>query len=266
MTEIPDGPDGFRAVPIPHLARRGSWRVEAMRAMSRARLLWFTKGQGRITISGVTRGYGPNNVVFLPPRTMHGFEINPRVFGTSIDFPLNFDGRFLEDPVHLRLRDVSAQAELATLVDRFQAELSADRPLRDRALAAHAELILTWLERMAGGEADDPVSVGSARRLAIAYAALVERDYVADKSIADFAAELGVTPTHLSRACRAAGGRSAHKVLSDRVMAEARRLLADTNLPVNNVAGRLGFSSPAYFTRAFQRRTGLTPTAFRQSA
>ncbi len=46
-------------------------------------------------------------------------------------------------------------------------------------------------------------------------------------------------------------------------MHEARRLLRDTDMPAREVAETLSFSSPAYFTRAFQQATGRTPTEFR---
>jgi AraC-like DNA-binding protein len=78
------------------------------------------------------------------------------------------------------------------------------------------------------------------------------------------AARLGVTPTHLTRSCNAACGRSAHEILADRIFFEARRLLRDTRMPVQEVAAGLGFRSAAYFTRAFQKVTGETPTAFRK--
>ncbi|MGB3314183.1 MAG: hypothetical protein WBB85_07205, partial [Albidovulum sp.] len=55
----------LRIVPIPRLAAGGRWRVEAMRSLSEPMLLWFTKGQGRITIAGSTRGYTANNAVFI---------------------------------------------------------------------------------------------------------------------------------------------------------------------------------------------------------
>ena len=42
----------LRVTAIPRLAANGRWRVEAMRALSEPMLLWFTKGQGRITIAG----------------------------------------------------------------------------------------------------------------------------------------------------------------------------------------------------------------------
>ncbi len=51
-------PSHLRLMAIPRLAAGGRWRVEAMRSLSEPLLLWFTRGQGRITVAGVTRGYG----------------------------------------------------------------------------------------------------------------------------------------------------------------------------------------------------------------
>ena len=60
-------------------------------------------------------------------------------------------------------------------------------------------------------------------------------------------------------------GRSASRILADRVHYEARRLLRDTDLPVSEIGRRLGFRSAAYFTRAFQQATAHTPSEFRSA-
>ena len=86
------------------------------------------------------------------------------------------------------------------------------------------------------------------------------------KGVADYAAQLQITPTHLSRVCRDASGRPALALLNERIMHEARRLLLETDLPAREVAEQLGFSSAAYFTRAFSQATGRTPSAFRKPA
>ena len=83
----------MRLVAIPRLAAQGRWRVEAMRAISEPCLLWFTKGQGRITVAGTTRGYTAHNAVFIPAGIMHGFEIGPQVFGTAVFFGRGSAGR-----------------------------------------------------------------------------------------------------------------------------------------------------------------------------
>ncbi len=97
------------------------------------------------------------------------------------------------------------------------------------------------------------------------YTALLEREFRSGRGVADYAAALGVTPTHLTRCCKQACGRPASALLHDRVIFEARRLLAETSLPVGQIARDLGFTSPAYFTRAFQHQTGKTPSAFRRA-
>lgn len=45
----------------------------------------------------------------------------------------------------------------------------------------------------------------------------------------------------------------------------ARALLAETDLPVSKIAASLGYEEPKSFQRTFQKRTGLTPHAYRAS-
>jgi AraC family transcriptional regulator, transcriptional activator of pobA len=254
----------FRMTSVARMAQGGKWRVEAMRSYTRPLLLWFTRGQGRITVAGVTRGYGPHNAVYIPAGTMHGFEMVGSVLGQAIFFPRGVDLGLPSEAVHLRLRDATVQAEITALVDAMERELNRAQPGMDRALYHHAGLVAVWLERQAAATAGaERARPRAAVRLAEAYASLVERDFRTGKGVAEFAADLGVTPTHLSRVCNETCGRPAHGLLQDRILFEARRLLRDTPLAVKDVAQTLGFTSAAYFTRAFQAHTGSTPTDFR---
>ena len=45
----------------------------------------------------------------------------------------------------------------------------------------------------------------------------------------------------------------------------AKIILANTELPVSEVAGRVGYSDSNYFTKIFKKMTGSTPSAFRNS-
>jgi AraC-like DNA-binding protein len=131
-------------------------------------------------------------------------------------------------------------------------------------VALHAGLLAVWLERQVLAQGTSDNNDTAARRLSAAYAALVEKDFRSGRTVAEFAAELGVTPTHLTRSCKTACGHSAHDILSDRIFFEARRLLRESAMPIKDVAAGLGFHSAAYFTRAFQKVTSKTPTAFRR--
>ncbi|MCU0802967.1 MAG: AraC family transcriptional regulator [Rhodobacteraceae bacterium] len=257
-------PSKLRLVAIPRLAAGGRWRVEAMRALSEPCLLWFTKGQGRITIAGVTRGYTAHNVIFIPAGVMHGFEVSPAVFGTAVFFGRDCDVTLPKTPQHLRIREVHAQQELNVTLDMILREMDADTPAHDRATRHYLGLLGVWLERQVVKGASEVTKPDAARKLVARYTALLERNFRSGMGVAEFAAALGVSPTHLTRCCNQAGGRSAHAILQDRRIFEARRLLTETRLPVARIGETLGFSSAAYFTRAFQNETGLSPSGFRR--
>lgn len=256
----------LRIVAIPRLAAGGRWRTEAMRALSEPCLLWFTRGQGRITVSGLTRGYGPNTAIFIPPGVMHGFEAGSHVFGSAVFFGRGTPLPLPDRAWHLRVRDNAGQVECNLALDAIGRELAGERPANARAAAAHLSLLSVWLERQIAAHREDELPhPASARRLAARFADLVERHYSSGAGVAAYAASLGVTPTHLTRVCRITTGRSAKDILADRVIYEARRLLQETALPVQDIARGLGFRSHAYFSRAFHARTGTTPTEFRRS-
>lgn len=255
----------LRIVPIPRLAAGGRWRVEAMRSYSEPLLLWFTRGQGRITVNGVTRGYGAHNAIFIPAGVMHGFDVGSQCYGTAVFFGRSTDLSLPDVPHHLRIRDVGPQAELSGLIDNVQRELDSGKPGAERAAHHHLGLLGVWLERQVEIAKADAKKPGAAARLAVRYAELLERDFRSGKGVAEYARELGVTPTHLTRVCNQSCGRSASDLLHDRVIFEARLLLMETRMPISRVSQELGFNSAAYFTRAFQHRTGKTPSAFRKA-
>lgn len=256
---------GARIVAVPRLAVGGRWRVEAMRSISEPLLLWFTRGQGRITVSGITRGYGTHNAIFIPTGTMHGFEASPHVFGTACFFGSACDLPLPKVPLHLRVRDAGPQTELTALLDAAQREIDTPRAGSDRAVYHILGLISVWLERQAAQQPTAAAPKDAAGRLVQRFTDLLERNFPSGMGVADYAAALNVTPTHLSRVCRRACGRPASDLVQDRILFEARRLLAETRMPVCDISRSLGFTSPAYFTRAFSHRTGTTPTAFRKS-
>lgn len=257
--------DAFRLVAIPRLAAGGRWRVEAMRSLSEPCFLWFTKGQGRITIAGQTRGYTAHNGIFIPAGVMHGFEVGAQVFGTAVFFGRESGIALPKDSLHLRIREVHAQQELNVMLDSIQRELDAVTVGHARAAFAHLGLLGVWIERQAAKSGAEIAKPDAAKKLVARFTDLMERNFRSGAGVGDMASDLGVTATHLTRCCRLTCGRSAIDLLQDRRIFEARKLLSETKLPVNRIGQSLGFASAAYFTRAFQHRTGTSPTAFRRT-
>ncbi|WP_158275437.1 AraC family transcriptional regulator [Maritimibacter sp. 55A14] len=254
-----------RICSLQSVASGAGWHVEAARSLSADLFLWITKGQGRSTIDGITRGYGPHTAVFVPAGVMHGIEVGPRVQGYAVFIPRGMEPGLPRNVMQIRTTDMSEQGEATRMIEVIQSEMSDRREGFDRAVAAQITMLSVWLERRTGrNERAAPARSSAAQRIVRDFAALLEREIDAGKSVSDFARALSVTPTHLSRVCRDSFGKPASEVLQDRIILEARRMLGETDLKVQEVSARLGFSSPAYFTRLFAQRTGLSPSVFRQ--
>lgn len=258
-------------VSIAHMGREGRWRTEAMRSYARPVLIWFTRGQGRMTVAGQTMGYGPHNIIFLPSSTMHGFSVPSSVMGYVTFLPEGDLFNWPIDALHLRLQDGQSQRELTGMIDSMLREGQGNALRANAALLHYAGLMSVWLERTVHALTDAEergsrrTEMTAATRLAAAFSALVERDFRKPVGVQHFAGELGVTPTHLTRVCRQVSGRAALDILSDRRHFEARRLLRDSRLQISDIAKQTGFASAAYFTRAFRSRSGQSPSEFRST-
>ena len=95
------------------------------------------------------------------------------------------------------------------------------------------------------------------------YRALVEQHYTEHLAIESYATRLNVSHAQLSKMIRRDNGLSARDTLRMRLIREAKRLLAGSDIPVGDVAAQLGYEDPSYFSRFFKKHTSSTPTRFR---
>jgi AraC-like DNA-binding protein len=72
-------------------------------------------------------------------------------------------------------------------------------------------------------------------------------------------------PTYVSDRFLALTGVRPLEYLMQRRLERAQFLLLTTRVPVKQVAAEVGIADAAYFTRAFTRRCGISPSAYRQS-
>jgi len=82
-------------------------------------------------------------------------------------------------------------------------------------------------------------------------------------TVDDLAQRSAMSPRTFARRFVAETGTTPHQWVTDQRVLRARRLLEDTDLPVEAVARDAGFGSAALLRHHFTRCTGITPTAFR---
>ncbi|MCU7549755.1 helix-turn-helix domain-containing protein [Chitinophagaceae bacterium LB-8] len=75
---------------------------------------------------------------------------------------------------------------------------------------------------------------------------------------------LAVTPNHLNKCVKAVTGKSAHDLLDEMILLEAKALLKQTSLSISEIADKVGKEYLSDFVRFFKTKTSLTPTEYRQ--
>ena len=83
--------------------------------------------------------------------------------------------------------------------------------------------------------------------------------------LGDIAEKMQLSNRYLSDAIKTETGKSAKESMQLFIMDKAKTLLANTSDSVTTIAYTLGFDYPQYFVRLFKKKTGKTPTQFRES-
>jgi AraC-like DNA-binding protein len=247
----------------------GRWRLTDWHAADQPLLFAISRGQGRVSVCGKTRGFSGPCYLFVPARATTRFEFPTPVFGTRVTFAARFDPHLPDTPVLLRATTTQTQGEVTWLLSQIDAEAGTASDDAEVAIAAYGTLLALAITRLHQREGAVDWSRSRAEILVAGFTGLIETDIAtrpgATPSVAGHAAQLGITPTHLTRVCQEVTGLGASSLMQERLLAEARRRLADTPAPVHQIAQALGYGSAAYFARSFGARMGQTPTAARRA-
>ncbi len=88
--------------------------------------------------------------------------------------------------------------------------------------------------------------------------------HIYDKQkVAEYAELLCISPNHLNKCVKSATGQSAHDILYEMILLEAKVLLRQTDMPINEIAYKLTQQDHSVFSRFFKSQTGMTPKEFK---
>lgn len=96
------------------------------------------------------------------------------------------------------------------------------------------------------------------------FSLLVEMNFKQLHTVSDYAKLLFVTPKNLNKKVTQFGKQSPNEIIKDRIITEAKRLLAHTNLTIKEIGYTLGYEDDAYFIRLFTTQSGISPQQFRK--
>lgn len=97
-----------------------------------------------------------------------------------------------------------------------------------------------------------------------AVVAALQAGATSNASVDERATELGISVESMRAAVRAVAGCSPKELVVRARLNEAKTLLAESHASVAEIARMVGYDDPAYFSRLFTRRVGVTPRDFRR--
>ena len=210
----------------------------------------------------------PRNSVIVVPAGLATWWSAPRAAMTQIH--IHIAPSFLERIEESQLKNLDQprfgfeDAALAAMSGAIQSALSTYEGTGLELYLEH--LLLAYTVKTFSGA---PISAGRrggglapwAERQCIAY---MRENLSRDVQLSDLAQIAGLSPHHFARMFRQNTGTSPHAYLMGARMEKARALLAQTSMPVSDVAALVGYSAPSTFARLFKAHVGETPQRYRQ--
>ena len=92
----------------------------------------------------------------------------------------------------------------------------------------------------------------------------IERNLKKGISLEDVANHVNISTYYLSKIFKKEMGVNFITYVTDRKMDLAKEMLVNTDIPVLNIALDLAYNEANYFSKAFKKKTGLTPSEYRE--
>ncbi|MEW2303478.1 AraC family transcriptional regulator [Streptomyces sp. NPDC006655] len=236
-------------------------------------VMLFTAGPVRHMIDFAEYEAQAGDLLWIRPGQVHRFSPTCEYRGTVLTMQPGFLPRAIVEATGLYRYDLppllhpdepqlsALQAALANLQREYEDADTLPAALHASVLRHSLTALLLRLAHLAASSAE------AARRQADTTFTLfrdaVEKDFATNHSVSAYADTLGYSRRTLVRAVRAATGQTPKGFIDKRVVLEAKRLLAHTDLPIGRVGAAVGFPDAANFSKFFQLHTGQTPVAFR---
>jgi AraC family transcriptional regulator, transcriptional activator of pobA len=124
------------------------------------------------------------------------------------------------------------------------------------------ELILVEINRAKVKRGDE---IWKPDALFLKFLEAVRNNFEHNYTLAQFAKMLGVTEIKLNELAKLHAGKTAQNVIYGLIASEAKRLLTYDDLSVKEVAYKLGFNDPFYFSNFFKKHTRISPKTYQSS-
>jgi AraC-like DNA-binding protein len=248
--------------------------------------LLIQSGKSRYTIDNQTFDLGKNAFYFTNPGHLKSFQIEELLTGYMLTFSETFvrdsyaSDFFQQFPflIHettpVMYVDDATSRELAQVFEQMLAEYNGDSAYKKTILNHQLSILLYKTKELLQARQTAAQPNRRADEIVQEFKRLLNENIKnlalgTDSkvlSVKELAAGLNIHPNYLTNLVKQETGKSPSEWIQERISAEAQALLRNSTRTVSEIAYQLGFTDATHFGKFFRKRTGTSPTTFRQTA
>jgi AraC family transcriptional regulator, transcriptional activator of pobA len=220
----------------------------------------------------------PNALLFLNKDVIHRFDNKEKVKGKVLLFTDSFfcktesDTNFLRQSILfndlLEVSPIEIQSESKQFNQLLQLMTAEIQVLTDdyqtNILQKLLHSFLLFAEREKRKQKFTQIKKGANLDYVMLFKDMLEIDFKTQKQVSYYAKKIIITEKRLNQATTKIVGKTPKEIIDDRVLLEAKRILAHSNESIKEIAYQLGFEEPTNFIKYFKKHTSVTPTEFRE--
>jgi AraC family transcriptional regulator, transcriptional activator of pobA len=244
-------------------------------------ILLFTKGKGIIRINNDSYAVQPQTICLIAPDQIHSFVGLEDMEGIILLFCQDF---YAEEFSLIRLLNVFSYtsnidqnvcnpcidlhdreySHFISTINSVQYEYESCTAANHSAVIIRSLLNIILLKLSALYEAKSAKLNKNDSILIHSLAHLVDSYFIQEQHLGFYTSSFNITERQLNDICNKHFNCGLKKILKNRLMQEARKLLLSSELSVAEIAYKLNFEDNSYFNKVFKKEIGLTPRRFRE--
>jgi AraC family transcriptional activator of pobA len=275
----PGLPVEFEIIPLTVLYRDKWDMITRSHRTAFYQIVWYRKGNPTHIVDFSPISIEDNVLLFLNKNTIHSFDAKNGIEGFVILFTETFfyqsdaDANFLKTSILFNelwpVSIVQVAQQCSVFQNLLQLMENETKLAKD---TFHASILKDYLhsfllqaERLRKRQILNEIRKSPEFDYVIMFRDLLEISYRKCRQVSYYAANLSVTEKRLNQASTKVLGKTPKQIINDRVILEAKRLLAHTNDSVKEIGYSIGFEEPTNFIKYFRKHNGFTPVEFRAS-
>ncbi|MFC5047035.1 AraC family transcriptional regulator [Aquimarina hainanensis] len=246
-------------------------------------IIFLFSGEGKHMIDDELIEFTPNTLYLINIGQVHSYIEGTNIQGYSIKYKNEFipsSGLSYKSSFYSKLNgyiaDLNyiklAKKDVKNIRSHFQSILEEykqpDEAFTSKAIVQYLFVsFMLKIERMAREIViitSKTTTSNHKKTLYVKFLSLLEENFMTNHSMDFYTEKLSLSRRKLSDLVKEFSGITAKRYLLNRIILEAKRLLAYSNHNLKEICYDLGFESPAYFSTLFKEMTGKTPNEYRK--